>query len=392
MQHPASPAAPTRTADATAAPTAGAVQSAVPPAQPIVLDGLSHAYGSSLALDDVSMTIEGGELVALLGPSGCGKTTLLRIIAGFIAQSRGRVVVGGRVLDRAPPNLREIGIVFQNYALFPHMTVAQNIAYGLAARGEGREVQRERVAEMLDVVQMAHLRDRKPRELSGGQQQRVAIARALAVRPRVLLLDEPFAALDRNLRLDMQIEIKRLQRQFALTSILVTHDQDEAMSIADRIAVMNRGRVEQLADPVTVYDRPETLFVNNFIGNSNLLPGVVEAASGQDRRVRLDAGASWTVRPRFDAPVGARVLVSVRPEQLTVEPQTDAAAPADAFAAEVVLGMPIGGAVVHELRTPDGRAVKVSGVRRGGATLAPGAPALCAPTPDARPNVFAHDS
>jgi putative spermidine/putrescine transport system ATP-binding protein len=357
-------------------------------AQPITLDAVSHAYGASLAVDDISMAIDGGELVALLGPSGCGKTTLLRIIAGFIAQTKGRVVVGGRVLDRVPPNLREIGIVFQNYALFPHMTAAENISYGLAARGESRAVQEERVAEMLAVVQMTHLRDRKPSALSGGQQQRVAIARALAVRPKVLLLDEPFAALDKNLRLDMQIEIKRLQRQFALTSILVTHDQDEAMSIADRIAVMNRGRVEQLADPVTVYDRPQTLFVNNFIGSSNLLPGVVEAASGAERRVRLDAGATWIVRPGVDAPVGARVLVSVRPEQLTLD-----GAPGDAaFAAEVVLGMPIAGAVIHELRTADGRAVKVSGVRRSGAALPPGAPTRCALAPGAEPNVFAHDS
>jgi putative spermidine/putrescine transport system ATP-binding protein len=362
-------------------------------AQPIVLDAISHAYGGALAVDGVSMAVEGGELLALLGPSGCGKTTLLRIIAGFIAQTRGRVVVGGRVLDRVPPNLREIGIVFQNYALFPHMTVAQNIAYGLAARGESRTVQQDRVAEMLSVVQMSHLADRKPRELSGGQQQRVAIARALAVRPKVLLLDEPFAALDKNLRLDMQIEIKRLQRQFALTSILVTHDQDEAMSIADRIAVMSRGRVEQLADPVTVYDRPSTLFVNNFIGTSNLLPGVVEGASGAERRVRLDAGATWVLRPRTAVPVGARVLVSVRPEQLVVHAaQAGAACDEGAFAAEVVLGMPIAGAVIHELRMADGRAVKVSGVRQGAEALAPGARARCALAAHAEPNVFPETS
>ena len=246
---------------------------------------------------------------------------------------------------------------------------------------------------MLAVVQMGHLANRKPRELSGGQQQRVAIARALAVRPKVLLLDEPFAALDKNLRLDMQIEIKRLQRQFALTSILVTHDQDEAMSIADRIAVMNRGRVEQLADPVTVYDRPSTLFVNNFIGTSNVLPGVVDAASGADRRIRLDLGATWVLRPGVEIPVGARVMVSVHPEQLIVEAD-DGGEPKDdsAFAAEVVLGMPIAGAVIHELRTADGQAVKVSGVRQGASALPPGARARCLPAPHAAPNVFLHDS
>jgi putative spermidine/putrescine transport system ATP-binding protein len=226
--------------------------------------------------------------VALLGPSGCGKTTLLRIVAGFIAQTNGKVIIGDRPIDELPPNRREIGIVFQNYALFPHMTVAENIAYGLAARGESRAVQAERVAEMLATVRMEGFADRKPRQLSGGQQQRVALARALAIRPRILLLDEPFAALDKNLRLDMQIEIKRLQRQFALTAIMVTHDQDEAMSIADRIAVMSQGRIEQLGSPVEIYDEPATLFVNNFIGSSNLLTGRVEAVTEGDCRVVLD--------------------------------------------------------------------------------------------------------
>lgn len=353
-------------------------------AQPITLDAITHSYGASLAVDDVTLEIEGGELIALLGPSGCGKTTLLRIIAGFIAQSSGKVVVGGQVLDTVPPNRREIGIVFQNYALFPHMTVAENIAYGLDARGASKSLRRERVDEMLAVVQLSHLRDRKPRQLSGGQQQRVALARALAVRPRVLLLDEPFAALDKNLRLDMQIEIKRIQQQFALTAILVTHDQDEAMSIADRIAVMNNGRIEQLGSPVSVYDKPETLFVNNFIGSSNLLPGVVAARAGDQHRVVLDGGAAWTVLSHKDFPIGSRVLVSVRPEQLVLHEE----ASAERVPVTVVFGMPIAGAVIHDVTCVDGTQIKISATRRGSETFASGTSLYCGLAPAVQLNLF----
>ena len=208
------------------------------------IDLVTHRYGSVTAVADVSLAVRAGEIVALLGPSGCGKTTLLRVVAGFVRQSKGSVRIDGKPVDHLPANLRNVGIVFQSYALFPHMTVADNIAYGLEARGTARAKVRKTVDQFLEVVRLTELRDRLPRQLSGGQQQRVAVARALAVEPTVLLLDEPFSALDKGLRLDMQIEIKRLQRQFGLTAILVTHDQDEAMSVADRIAVMNRGKVE----------------------------------------------------------------------------------------------------------------------------------------------------
>jgi putative spermidine/putrescine transport system ATP-binding protein len=353
-------------------------------AQPIVLDNVSHAYGANFAVKDVTLEIKEGELIALLGPSGCGKSTLLRIIAGFLMQSQGQVIVGGRILDRVPPNLREIGIVFQNYALFPHMTVAENVAYGLAAQRAPRALQQERVAEMLNVVQMAHLGNRKPRELSGGQQQRVALARALAVRPRVLLLDEPFAALDKNLRLDMQIEIKRLQRQFALTSILVTHDQDEAMSIADRIAVMNQGRVEQLGAPMDVYDRPQSLFVNSFIGSSNLLRGVVIARDKQSYRVQLEAGATWTAYSEKDVSVGSKVIVSVRSEQLVLETEPGE----DRLPVEVALTLPIAGSVVHNLRAADGTEIKVSGNRTVGSAHPSGTRLHCGHSEMGRPILF----
>src|SRR5262245_58647067 len=222
--------------------------------QSLTLDAVTHRFGSALAVDAVTLEIKAGELIALLGPSGCGKTTLLRIIAGFIVQTAGQVIVAGRSIDDLPPNRREVGIVFQNYALFPHMTVAENIAYGLAARGVRRDEQRARVAEMLGLVKIEPLAGRFPRQLSSGQQQRVALARALAVRPRIMLLDEPFAALDKNLRLDMQIEVKRIQRLAGTTTILVTHDQEEALSMADRVAVLNHGRLEQFGTPTEVYD------------------------------------------------------------------------------------------------------------------------------------------
>jgi putative spermidine/putrescine transport system ATP-binding protein len=354
-------------------------------AEPLTLDGITHSYGGALAVDNVTLKVKGGELIALLGPSGCGKTTLLRVVAGFIQQSAGRVVIGDRPIDELPPNRREIGIVFQNYALFPHMTVAENIAYGLAARGESREVQSARVGEMLAIVQMSNFADRKPKQLSGGQQQRVALARAWAIRPRILLLDEPFAALDKNLRLDMQIEIKRLQRQFALTAIMVTHDQDEAMAIADRIAVMSQGKIEQLGAPVEIYDEPASLFVNSFIGSSNLLDAKVEAFDGGLYRVALTAGATWSVRSERRFAVGDRVSVSVRPEQMML---TEQAAP-DRFPVALKLRLPIGGELIHDVTAQNGASLKVALPRRPGVAPLAAAKAFCGLAAHARPSLFA---
>src|SRR5437867_1259935 len=280
------------------------------------IDSVTHRYGPVTAVADVSLAVRAGEIVALLGPSGCGKTTLLRVVAGFVRQSAGSVRIDGKAIDHLPANLRNVGIVFQSYALFPHMTVAHNVAYGLQARGVPRGDVRRAVERFLEVVRLTDFRDRLPRQLSGGQQQRVAVARALAVAPTVMLLDEPFSALDKGLRLDMQIEIKRLQRQFGLTAILVTHDQDEAMSVADRIAVMNHGRVEQFDTPIAVYDRPATLFVSGFIGTTNLLRGrALESANGTTL-VELEAGAKLTVPTDRAFAAGAAVMLSARPEQL----------------------------------------------------------------------------
>ncbi|MCU4178879.1 ABC transporter ATP-binding protein [Bosea sp. BH3] len=359
----------------------------MPPAvaQPLTLDGVTHSYGGGLAVDNVTLEVKGGELVALLGPSGCGKTTLLRIVAGFIEQSNGKVIIGERPIDTLPPSRREIGIVFQNYALFPHMTVAQNIAYGLAARGESRKVQAERVAEMLAIVQLEAMADRKPRQLSGGQQQRVALARALAIRPRILLLDEPFAALDKNLRLDMQIEIKRLQRQFALTAIMVTHDQDEAMAIADRIAVMSQGRIEQVGTPTQVYDEPASLFVNGFLGTSNLLDGTVETAGPEGYGVALNAGTRWTVASSRKFAPGEPVTVSVRPEQMVLADE----AGEGRFPVSVALSLPIGGELIHDVAGPAGTSLKIAAPRRPGVSSRSAEQAFCGLADHARPSLFA---
>jgi putative spermidine/putrescine transport system ATP-binding protein len=353
-----------------------------PAGRTLDVEDLTVRYGQALAVDGVTLAIEPGEVVALLGPSGCGKTTLLRVIAGFVRQAAGRVRVDGATIDHLPANQRNIGIVFQNYALFPHMTVAENVAYGLRARGiRGPEVQ-ARISRFLDVVQLGGFRERLPRQLSGGQQQRVALARALAVEPSILLLDEPFAALDRNLRLDMQIEVKRLQRTLGLTTILVTHDQDEAMSVADRIAVMNKGQVEQFDTPVAIYDRPQTLFVNGFIGTTNLMNGKVAALRNGTATVALDAGASLDLSAPAGIGIGASVLISVRPEQLAL---SSVPGP-DAWKIVPGLSLPIGAQLVHEARTVDGASLKIVEQRR--TTAADTARIYCTLAADARPTLF----
>jgi putative spermidine/putrescine transport system ATP-binding protein len=320
------------------------------------LEDISHRFGDVLAVRDINLDIAGGELVALLGPSGCGKSTLLRIVSGFIRQSSGRVLFDGEPVDHLPPSRRGAGIVFQNYALFPHMTVAENVAYGLEAQKWPRRRIAPRVAEMLALVHMSEFAARKPRQLSGGQQQRVALARCLATDPKVLLLDEPFGALDKNLRLDMQIEVKRLQREYGITTILVTHDQEEALSMADRIAVMARGSIEQVSSPTEIYDRPRTLFVNQFVGSANVVAGELMRAQDGVIAVRVPGGAVLKVEETAQLAAGAPVLVSVRPEQLRLE-----AAPGEGRIAGVVKAvMPLGPHVVYEVETQSGTSFKVS--------------------------------
>jgi putative spermidine/putrescine transport system ATP-binding protein len=324
----------------------------------LAVRAVTHRYGETLALDDVSLDIPAGEFVALLGPSGCGKTTLLRSVAGFIRPAAGDILIDGERVNDVSVRDRGIGIVFQSYALFPHMTVYENIAYGLRARGLRGTPVDARVREMVDLVRLGELVDRVPRQLSGGQQQRVAVARVLAVQPRLLLLDEPFSALDRSLRLDMQIEIRRLQRELGITTVLVTHDQDEAMSMADRIAVMNRGRVHQFAAPVEVYDRPADVFVNSFIGSTNLLAGRRAADA-----IELGDGVRLALPQARGFATGAAVWVSVRPEMWR-----PAAAPAPhRIAGRVMLAMPIAGTLLYDIATPSGVRIKTL-VQRGADT------------------------
>jgi len=273
----------------------------------LVLDGLSKRYGAATAVDNLSLNIEKGEFLSLLGPSGCGKTTTLQMIAGFVEPTAGTITLEGADLLAVKPAKRGLGIVFQSYALFPHMTVGANVAFGLEMRGVARRERERRVGEALDLVGLAGFVDRFPRSLSGGQQQRVALARALVIRPHVLLLDEPLSNLDAKLREDMQVELRQIQRAVGITTILVTHDQAEAMALSDRIVIMNEGRVEQIASPDRAYEAPASRFVATFLGKSNVLMGRI--AQG-----RLEIGEeTWPSPCRVDA---GSVAVTVRPEKI----------------------------------------------------------------------------
>lgn len=281
---------------------------------------VSKSFGQGedafLALDNVSVRIRQNEFFTLLGPSGCGKTTLLRLIAGFEHPSGGAIRLDGCDIAHLPPYRRPVNTVFQSYALFPHMSVARNIGFGLEMLGRRKAEIRKTTAEMLRLVRMEHLGSRLTSQISGGQQQRVALARALAPRPKVLLLDEPLSALDYKLRKDMQIELKRLQSETGITFVFVTHDQEEALTMSDRIAVMNEGRILQIGTPREIYDQPDERFVADFIGDTNFLGAVLIDRNGVAASIRLDAGAELPARmpPRMEAGIGAAVTVAIRPE------------------------------------------------------------------------------
>ena len=278
--------------------------------------GVSKSFRGTKVMSDMNFRVDRGELVSLLGPSGCGKTTLLRIIAGLMVADQGEVVLGGRNISRLPAHRRNVSVVFQNYALFPHLTVAENVAFGLRARGIAKGATAAPVAETLALVRMSQFADRPISALSGGQQQRVAVARALVVDPDLLLLDEPFSALDRKLRETMQVELKSLLRDRGITAVFVTHDQEEAMGVSDRIAVMNAGRIEQFADPSTLYARPSSPFVMDFVGLSTRLHGTV-SGSADGRSTVATAHGTITANGTF-AP-GTPVQVGVRPELIAPE-------------------------------------------------------------------------
>jgi len=281
----------------------------------VVLEHVRKSFGPVAAVEDLSLRIEPGEFITFLGPSGSGKTTTLMMIAGFDHPTAGEISIDSQPITGVPPYRRGIGMVFQNYALFPHMTVAENIGFPLRQRAVSKAETAERVAEALDIVRLRGYEGRYPRQLSGGQQQRVALARAIIFRPRVLLMDEPLSALDKQLREELQFEIKRLHRQLGITFIYVTHDQREALIMSDRVAVMNEGRMEQVGSPADLYDRPANRFVASFIGESNFLEGTVLGTSAGMATVSV-AGATVRASSSRSLAAGTKVVLAVRPEKI----------------------------------------------------------------------------
>ena len=305
----------------------------------VTLDRVTKRFGELTAIDQISLAVRRGELMTLLGPSGCGKTTLLNLVAGFLLPESGEIAIDGRQVTNIPTYRREIGIMFQNYALFPHMNVAENVGYGLRMRRLPKPEIARRVADALALVKLEGVNDRKPRQLSGGQQQRVALARALIIRPKVLLLDEPFSALDRNLRAAMQVELKDIQRKLGVTTIFVTHDQSEALSLSDRIAVIAEGRIRQLGAPGEIYRRPADRFVASFIGDVNVLSARLKRNDGPTAtvavggaRVLVPAGPLKAVEP------GGTVDLFLRPEDLRVAREGEAIAAHGNVATQIYQG------------------------------------------------------
>jgi putrescine transport system ATP-binding protein len=292
---------------------------AEPGARPLVrFDAVTKRFGDTVAVDALSLDVFAGEFFALLGPSGCGKSTLLRLLAGFETPSEGRVLLDGAAIDAVPPHRRPVNMMFQNYALFPHLTVEGNIAFGLKQEGRARGEIAARVAEMLALVKLAPLAQRKPHQLSGGQRQRVALARSLVKRPRVLLLDEPLAALDKQLRGETQFELMELQARLGTTFVIVTHDQDEAMTVAHRMAVMDRGRIVQIGTPAQIYEQPNSRYVASFVGDVNLIEGRLASTGPSGSLIDSAAGTKLAASQRVDAVAGATVWVAIRPEKLRV--------------------------------------------------------------------------
>jgi putative spermidine/putrescine transport system ATP-binding protein len=327
------------------------------PGVAVRLEGLTRRYGSTVALDGLDLDISGGEFVALLGPSGCGKTTALRAIAGFDQPDGGRVLVDGRDVTDVPANKRDMGMVFQAYSLFPNLTVAENVAFGLRVRRRGKSERTGRAAELLDLVGLADRAGRYPHQLSGGQQQRVALARALAVAPQVLLLDEPLSALDAQVRVQLREEIRRIQLELGITTVFVTHDQAEALSVADRVGVLRAGRLEQIAGPDELYERPATAFVAEFVGTMNRLPATLAGSDVELLGVRRPVSGA--------APSAGPVVALVRPESLLVE--------ADPAGTGRVVTRTFSGASTRLLvALPDGTEVRVDVASAASQDLTPG--------------------
>jgi spermidine/putrescine transport system ATP-binding protein len=339
------------------------------------LERVTKDFGETIAVDDLSLDIAEGEFFSLLGPSGCGKTTTLRMIGGFEEPTRGTIYLGGRDVTDLPPYKRDVNTVFQSYALFPHLNVFENVAFGLKRKKVVKDDIRTRVDDALRLVEMTGFEERKPGQMSGGQQQRVALARALVNHPKVLLLDEPLGALDLKLRKQMQLELKRIQQEVGITFIYVTHDQEEAMTMSDRLAVMRHGRIEQIGGPEEVYEHPRTVFVAGFLGASNLLAGRIEGRSNGQTSI-LTAGGGVVMANSAMVPdgIGPSVRVGVRPEKITIT--SDAGSPPsdrNHIAGVVRMSTYIGVNYQYEVEGPEGHMLRVYVQNLGAAGTHPSA-------------------
>jgi iron(III) transport system ATP-binding protein len=323
----------------------------------VELKGIVKRFGPLKAVDDVTLSIQEGDFFTLLGPSGCGKTTLLRMIAGFYRPDAGEIRFGDRRVNDVPPHRRETGMVFQNYALFPHLTVFDNIAYGLRARKLPRREIEARIARIIGSVQLEGMEGRAPSQLSGGQQQRVALARALVISPQILLMDEPLSNLDAKLRVSMREEIRRIQKGLGITTIYVTHDQEEAMAVSDRIAILNRGRLEQLGAPAEIYFRPESRFAAEFMGSSNIIEMAVVGYDPDAALITAEAGGQ-RLRIRGERPPGGRITLSVRPEWIGVV-EAAQAGQANVLSGEVKSSSFLGSMVRYRVAGPGGAPIAI---------------------------------
>jgi len=323
----------------------------------VQLKGITKHFGTLTAIDDVSLTIEEGEFFTLLGPSGCGKTTLLRTIAGFHAPEAGEIRFGDRVVNHVPPHRRETGMVFQNYALFPHLSVYDNVAYGLRARKVPRDEMADRIVTILKSVQLEGLEQRLPSQLSGGQQQRVALARALVISPQILLMDEPLSNLDAKLRVSMREEIRSIQKRLGITTIYVTHDQEEAMAVSDRIAILCRGRIEQVGTPAGIYFRPVSRFSAEFMGSSNILEFVVLGHDEQTSMITAEADGQ-RVFLKGGRPAGRSVRFTIRPEWIRVV-ETPRAEDQNILSGTVVSSSFLGSMVRYRVTGPGGQVLTI---------------------------------
>lgn len=316
----------------------------------VIIKNAVKEYGDFRAVNDVSIDIKKGELFTLLGPSGCGKTTLLRMIAGFNTVDGGEIYFDDKLINNVPAHTRDVGMVFQNYAIFPHMNIFDNVAYGLKSRKVPKDEIEKRVLKTLEIVQISHLKDRMPSDMSGGQQQRVALARAIVIEPKILLMDEPLSNLDAKLRVQMRTMIKKLQKSLGITTIYVTHDQEEALAISDRIAIMKDGKISQMDEPEAVYKNPSNSFVANFIGTSIFIQG--KAVSGlDDATVTVQ---NYSFKTKLAKPIDGEVMVSVRPEQFLIS-TTDA----NSLSGKITLCVFLGEYWYYEVELADGQQIEV---------------------------------